>query len=86
MNHIIDALEPVATPLIVLAIGALGGWGLWVSVASYDATQHLKDYESTTVELRQAVDDLNEVKVGLAEQRVVTDQTLNEILRTVRAL
>lgn len=86
MNHIIEALEPVTTPLIVLALGAVGGWGMWVSIASYDATQHLEDYENTTTELREAVDDLNEVKVGLAEQRVVTDQTLNEILRTVRAL
>lgn len=91
MDRFISAMEPIFTPLVIVAMTAVGSWGVWVSVASYDSSQHLNDYAETTAELGTMVDSLREVEIGLVEQRVTTDAVLNaqttllaEILREVR--
>lgn len=84
MERVIAVVEPVLTPLIILGLTTMGGWGFWVSMASYDSTQHVKEYETVVEDLRVVVGDLQEVKVDLAAQSVLTDSMLGQILEAVR--
>jgi hypothetical protein len=70
----------------------MGGWGVWVSIASYDSGKHLTDYQQTTTELATTVESLKQVEIGLAEQRATSNfalqaqgMILDQILAEVRA-
>lgn len=84
MNRIIEAVEPILTPLIFASVTAMGSWGVWVSVGTLDAKSHVKEYETVVKDLRVVVTDLQEVKVDLAAQSVLTDSMLSQILEEVR--
>ena len=66
MDRIIQALDPVINPLIVLAITAIGGWGLWVSTTSLESARHLDDYAATVSELKVVAMSLAEVERDFA--------------------
>tara|TARA_R100000951_G_scaffold113184_1_gene114710 strand:+ start:203 stop:463 length:261 start_codon:yes stop_codon:yes gene_type:complete len=84
VDRIVAVVEPILTPLILLGLTTMGGWGFWVSMASYDSQQHVQEYENVVNDLRVVVGDLQDVKVDLAAQSVLTDSMLGQILEEVR--
>ena len=91
MERVVAVIEPILTPIVVVALSTMGGWGVWVSMGTYDANNHLNDYEEIVSELRTTVGDLRDVQLDLAKQEVtvenaISEQTdvLNQILSAVR--
>lgn len=55
-------IESVVTPVLIVGMTTLGGWGAWVSIASYEANRHISEYEAMTTELHEVADKLIDVE------------------------
>ena len=84
MERVVAVIEPILTPLVILCLTTMGGWGTWVTIGTYDANAHVKEYEQISSELRATTIALRDVQMGLAEQRIITDSMLTQILDEVK--
>jgi hypothetical protein len=83
-------IADVVITMCVIGICTLGGWGVWVTKASYDANEHVRQSEDINNKLETTVDRLIEVeKSFISIQAEVSSSTginrilLNQILEQV---